>query len=84
MNVYFTYKLYFQVFLPKRRGRSSLPAEGNTPVQPASKKTFKRKQNAFDVFRSRTPIYLVKGGKLSHYASMAVKIYLVFTVCIPF
>ncbi len=64
MNVYCTYKLYSQTFLPKRRGRDSLPAEGNTSVQPASKKMFKRMQNGFGVFRSRTPVILVKGGEL--------------------
>jgi hypothetical protein len=68
MNVYCTYKLYFQIFLPKRRGRDSLPADGNTPVQQASKKIFKTMQNDFDVFRSRTPVYLVKGGELCHCA----------------
>jgi hypothetical protein len=60
MNVYCTYKLYSQIFLPKKGGRDSLPAKGNAPVQPASKKIFKRMQNAFDVFRSRTPVYLVE------------------------
>ena len=73
MNVYCTYKLYFQIFLPKRRGRDSLPAEGNTPVQPASKMMLKRLQKAFEVFRSQTPIFLVKEGELCHCASMAVK-----------
>ncbi len=43
--------------MPKRRGRDNLPAEGNTPVQPASKKKFKRMQNNFDVCRSQTPVY---------------------------
>ncbi len=47
MNVYCTYKRFSQIFLPKRKGRDSLPAEGNTPVQPASKKMFKRMQNTF-------------------------------------
>ena len=57
MNVYCTYILFSQIFLPKRRGRDSLPAEGNTPVQAASNKMFKRMQNAVDVFRSRNPSF---------------------------
>ena len=28
-------------------------------------------QNAFDVFRSRTPVFLVRGGNLYHYAILA-------------
>jgi hypothetical protein len=33
-------------------------------------------QNTMDVYRSRTPVYLVKGlgGELSYYASMVVNI----------
>ncbi len=41
-------------------------------------------QNAFDVFRSRTRVYLVERGELCHCASMAVKILQVFTIFIPF
>ena len=84
MNVYCTNIPFPQIFLPKRRGRDSLPAEGNTPVQPASKKMFKRVQNAFDVFRSRTPIYFVNGGELCHCSSMAVKMFPVLLYLYPF
>ncbi len=73
MHVSCTYVLYFQILLPKRRGRDSLPAEGSTPVQQAFKTISKTMQNAFDVFRSRIPFYLVRGGENCHHASMAVK-----------
>ena len=61
MHVYCTYMFLFYIFLPPRRGRGSLPAEGHRPVQRALKKVSKTMQNAFDVFRSRTPVFPVKG-----------------------
>ena len=71
MHVYCTYIFLFYIFWPPRRGRGSLPAEGHRPVQRALKKVSKTMQNAFDVFRSRTPVFPVRGGNLYHYAILA-------------
>ena len=71
MHVYCTYIFLFYIFWPPRRGRGSLPAEGHRPVQRAHKKVSKTMQNAFDVFRSRTPVFPVRGGNLYHYAILA-------------
>ena len=71
MHVYCTYITLFYIFWTPRRGRGSLPAEGHRPVQRAHKKVSKTMQNAFDVFRSRTPVFPVRGGNLYHYAILA-------------
>ena len=84
MHVYCTYMFLFYIFLPPRRGRGSLPAEGHRPVQRAHKKVSKTMQNAFDVFRSRTPVFPVKGGNLYHYAILAHMLWYIFAVYILF
>ena len=71
MHVYCTYITLFYIFWTPRRGRGSLLAEGHRPVQRALKKVSKTMQNAFDVFRSRTPVFPVRGGNLYHYAILA-------------
>ena len=84
MHVYCTYIICFHIFWPPRRGRGSLPAEGNWPVQRALKKVSKTMQNSFNVFRSQTPVFRLRGGNLYHYASMAVKVTRLLAVYDPF
>ena len=84
MHVYCTYITLFYIFWTPRRGRGSLPAEGHRPVQRALKKVSKTMQNAFDVFRSRTPVFPVKGGNLYHYAILAHMLWYIFAVYILF
>jgi len=84
MHVYCTYITLFYIFWAPRRGRGSLPAEGHRPVQRALKKVSKTMQNAFDVFRSRTPVFQVRSGNLYHYAILADMYMFILAVYIPY
>ena len=84
MHVYCTYITLFYIFWAcPRRGRGSLPAEGHRPVLRALKKVSKTMQNAFDIFRSRTPVFQVRSGNLYHYAILADMYKFILAVYMP-
>ena len=66
------YVYNFVLHILDSKEREGQPARRGTPTRATStQKGIQNNANAFDVFRSRTPVFPVRGGNLYHYAILA-------------